>query len=452
MRTPSARPGCAIWATEPVPPASRTAEIRALAATDEAAALALLGSLLHDLFGIEARDLAINRDAYSLNSLNGFFVCDLGPCFFKFHQEEGEEAMRGEYYRADILARAGLPVDQPLLTSALPGEQVLVYARRSDPRFSDVLRALDLAPDARAAARALKAEAVLNDHLLAVAQDTLAPITPDQSEAEPIHRLFHQRLIDPRDGTFPGGRLSAFYVGKRFDLGGTTLDWQTLAAATPVLNGQRHRATFGELFRRAQDRLSPRRLADAGGIVAHGDAHNANVWYERGAASDRLRLFDPAFAGDAVPSLLAEVKSTFHNTLAHPFWLYDSPEATQRFAATVRHSGGDLVIETDWQPSPLRRDLLGVKATHFWRPWLGTLRDRDLLPDDWEEVLRLALFLCPTLVMNLRAGPGGGPHSPTTSAIGLFVALMAGSPPETGTDVVSDFIEAIRPGPGTGSA
>jgi hypothetical protein len=95
--------------------------------------------------------------------------------------------------------------------------------------------------------------------------------------------------------------------------------------------------------------------------------------------------------------------------------------------------------------SPLRRDLLAVKADRFWRPWLATLRDRGLLPDDWEQVLRLALFLCPTLVMNLRAGDGGGPHSPTTSAIGLFVALMAGAAPETGQDAVSDFIASIRP-------
>lgn len=426
-------------------PASRTAEIRALAARDEGSALAQLAALLRDLFGIETRDLAINRDVYSLNSLNGFFTCDLGDCFFKFHQEEGEEAMRGEYYRADILARAGLPVDQPILTSTLPGEQVLVYARRSDPRFSDVLSALDRAHDPVAADRALRAEAALNDHLLAVAQASLHPITPAMSEAEPIHRLFHQRLIDPATGAYPGGRLAAYYVGHRFDLGGLTLDWATLAAARPVLNGQRQGASLGELFARAHHRLDPRNLADAGGIVAHGDAHNANVWVERGADGDRLTLFDPAFAGASVPSLMAEVKSTFHNTMAHPFWLYDSPEATRRFDAEARLSGSDLHIDTDWQMSPLRRDLLGVKAARFWRPWLATLRDRGLLPADWELVLRSALFLCPTLVMNLRAGGDGGPHSPTTSAIGLFVALIAGAAPETGHDAVSDFITAIRP-------
>lgn len=119
-----------------------------MACTNEAGAVSMLGSLLRDVFSIDAHNIAINHDRYSLNSLNGFFETDEGDFFFKFHQEEGEEAMSGEYYRADILAKAGLPVDQPVHMSVFPGEQILIYRRRSDPRFSDVLRALDIEPDA----------------------------------------------------------------------------------------------------------------------------------------------------------------------------------------------------------------------------------------------------------------------------------------------------------------
>ena len=56
---------------------------------------------------------------------------------------------------------------------------------------------------------------------------------------------------------------------------------------------------------------------------------------------------------------------------------------------------------------------------------------------------RIALFLCPTLVMNLRAGEGA--HNPTSSAIGLATALAAGSPPTSGRDRMSDFFDRIRP-------
>lgn len=424
---------------------SRTAEIRAVARHDLDRAEILLKDFLEALFDRSVRSLRINVDKYSLNSLNGFLELDGKPCFFKFHQEEGEEDMRGEYYRADILAKAALPVDQPILSSTIPGEQILIYRRRDDPRFSDVLRELDLSPNPQRIARAAAAEAELNDRLLDVAQATLHAITPEQSAAEPIHRLFHERLIDPVTGSYPSGRLASFYVDKVFDLPGLRTDWATFSRAKLRLNGLAYERTVGELFDAAYTRLAPARLADAGGITAHGDAHNANVWYERGAEADHLSLFDPAFAGSDVPSLLAEVKSTFHNIFAHPLWLYDSDEAAGRFQVSAGLSDGVLSIETDWQLGPVRERLLEAKSHHYWKPWLATLRDRNLLPEHWEEVVRLALFLCPTLVMNLRAGPEAGRHNPQSSATGWLIAVMAGSRPSIGEDPFTRFFDQIRP-------
>lgn len=422
---------------------SRTAEIRMVAAQDIARAEAMLVEFLGKSFAITATDVRINRDQYSLNSLNGFFTCEKGDCFFKFHQEEGEEDMRGEYYRADILARAGLPVDQPILSSTEPGEQILVYRRRDDPRFSDVLRALDLAPDAAGSARALAAERDLNEKLLTVAKASLHPITPAQSRDEPIHRLFHERLIDPVTGAYPAGRLAAFYVDKDFTLPGLSAPWATVAAATPVINGVIYERTIGQLFDASYNRLAAEELTDAGGIVAHGDAHNANVWYERGVTADHLAFFDPAFAGENVPSLLAEVKSTFHNILAHPLWLYDSDMVPGRWEVSARIEGQNLYIDSNWQPGQLREDLLAVKAESFWRPWLAHLTAMGMLPPDWEEVMRLALFLCPTMVMNLRAGQGR--HNPESSGIGLSQAIICGTRPVSGEDRITRFFDSIRP-------
>jgi hypothetical protein len=417
-----------------------------VARTDPARAEALLADLVTDLFGIPASQVTINTDRYSLNSLNGFFRSGDARFFFKFHQEDGEEAMTGEYYRAEILARAGLPVDQPVHVSSLPGEQILVYRRRDVPRFSDVLFELDQSPDAGAIDRAVAAEAALNDRLLAVAQETLTPITAEEAAAEPIHRLFHDRLVDRPGAHYPGGRLAAFYVGQTFAFpNAVSLPWEALAAARPCINGLDYDTVLGTLFDRAHDRLNPARLADAGGVVAHGDAHNANVWHARADPVDRLSLFDPAFAGRKVPGLLAEIKSTFHNGWAHPFWLYHPDLATRRFDASVRLDDGRLHIDTDWRPTPLREGLLAAKARHFWKPWLALLADRDLLPADWEDVMRLAFFLCPTLVMSLRAGAEGGSHTPVSSAIAFSVALSVGARPRDGRDMVTDFFDEIRP-------
>lgn len=424
-------------------PASRTADIRKIAKAGDGAAERLLAELLRDLFRIEARNVAINHDQYSLNSLNGFFDTDDGQFFFKFHQEEGEEAMSGEYYRADILARAGLPVDQPLLMSVLPGEQILVYRRRNDPRFSDVLRALDLEDDADARAKAVRAEQTLNEAVLKVYLETLHPVTPAEVAAEPIHRLFYERLIDPPAGTYPGGRMAGFYVGKDFAFPGLTLDWQTLSRLRFEIDGIEYRDSLGSLFDEAHERLAPARLADAGGVTAHGDAHNANVWYEQQGLDAHLSFFDPAFAGENIPTLLAEVKTTFHNILAHPLWLYDPALASERYTASVRQDGDLLRITTSYGLSPVRQDLLTVKAQAMWRPLLAELRARNMLPADWRRVVRLGLFLCPTLVMNLRAGATS--HNPVSSLIGFSSAVMAGSEPVTGADVLSRFFDAIDP-------
>ncbi len=425
------------------PSASRTAEIRALAGTDQASAERILVQLFLDLFEMSVTDLRINYDQYSLNSLNGFFEADGSSFFFKFHQEDGEEGMSGEYYRAEILSDAGLPVDRPVHMSTLPGEQVLVYRRRSDPRFSDVLRELDLADDPTRRRIAVEAEGRLSDELLAVYLRTLAPATPRQVSAEPINRLFYDRMVDTQTGRYPGGRLEHFYVGKEFEFPGLRLTWEEFSRLRFDVNGLGYRHTVGELFDAAARRLRPDCLADAGGVVAHGDAHNANVWFTREGDGAKLSFFDPAFAGSHVPTLMAEVKATFHNVFAHPLWLYDPDDAANTFEASATLDGEILRVRTDWELTPVRRDLLDVKAARLWKPLLTELEGRGMLPPDWRDVLRSGLFLSPTLVMNLRSG--ARTHNPVSSLIAFSVAVMVGSPPIQGADMVTRFLASIAP-------
>lgn len=422
---------------------SRTAEIRHRAKSRDGTAEVLLKDLLHDLFQVDASNVKINHDQYSLNSLNGFFDTGEGEFFFKFHQEEGEEAMSGEYYRADILAKAGLPVDQPVLMSVLPGEQILVYRRRRDPRFSDVLRELDLNDDPRRRTMAVAAERKLSHEVLDVYLETLHPITPDQAAAEPVNRLFFERLIDPATGAFPGGRFKGFYADREFAFPGVSLSWEAFSNARFRINGIDYAETVGDLFVASHARIAPRRLADAGGVTAHGDAHNANVWFSESGDAASLSFFDPAFAGEHIPTLLAEVKTTFHNVLAHPLWLYDPAMAAETYDAEAEFSGGVLDVTTNWTPSQVRKELLGVKAADMWKPLLKTLDGRGMLPDDWRRVVKLGLFLCPTLVMNLRAG--ATTHNPTSSLIGFSLAVMAGSEPVAGADFLTEFFDAIDP-------
>jgi hypothetical protein len=425
-----------------LPPASRARRLAKAGRPREAADI--VATLLQEAFGLDVANVRIGVDAYSLNSLNGTFEAGGQPLFFKFHEEENEAAMAGEYYRVQLLAEAGFPIDVPLYLSSVPGRQILVYRRRNDRRFADVLRDLDLAPNAKAAAGAVAAEDELNRQLMSIYARDLHPISAAQSAAEPIHRLFHERLIDAGDPTRPGGRLAAFYIDKVFDLPGLSLTWFELSRLRVCLNGVTYRQTLGELFEEALVRLRPGRL-DGGGVRAHGDAHNANVWYEiREGQLPRLSLFDPAFAGSHVPALLAEVKTTFHNVFAHPLWLYEPEQAVQRFRIDVQRDGGQLAVHTDWSLGPVREALLASKRDLIWRPLIRLLDERSLLPSDWRRVVRLGLFLCPTLVMSLRAADGR--HNPQTSALGFAIAVMMGSEPADGRDIVTGLLDAIAPG------
>jgi hypothetical protein len=421
-----------------------TARARALARagrTKEAAAV--VADLIAAEFGRAVRSVAINADAYSLNSLNGFVETEDGRFFFKFHQEEGEGRMAGEYYRARILADAGLPVDLPLHASTTPGRQILLYRLRQDRRLAEVARELDTVDDAARLAPVIAAQQELDRKVAAVYRDTLHPISAEQAQAEPIHRLFHERLRDFDRPEKLGGRFAAFYEDQDFILPGLILPWRELADLTISFNGVAYRDTLRDLFEASFRELEPARFAGLG-VTAHGDAHNANVWFEENEQPPHLTMFDPAFAGEHVPALLAEVKATFHNIFAHPFWLYEPQVAAERFTARVARSGDTLAIETDWKLSPLRQAFLAVKRDLLWRPQLSETRARGALPADWRRRVKLALFCCPTLVMNLRAGAGS--HNPISSAIGLGVAVMMGSAPKDGAgDVLSAFLDALEP-------
>jgi hypothetical protein len=367
-------------------------------------------------------------------------LTDGSAYFFKFHQEEAEGETIAEYYRAEALKLAGFPVDVPAHASGAVGHQILLYRKRTDPRLVDLARAMELSGDFSGMDGLVARQAESDRRVAAIYRATLHDATQQQVTAEPIHRLFHARLVDAEAPERLGGRARRFYVGQRFEFPGTTIDWDTLRDLRWRVNGVACGHTLAELFAASHALLAPECLAGHGAVVAHGDAHNANIW----VTADGLVFFDPAFAGEHVPALLAEIKPTFHNIFAHPFWLYDAPIAAERFHANVRRDGGTLVVEHDWRLSPLRQAFLAGKARDLWRPLLAALGDSDRLPKDWRRLVRLALFCCPTLVMDLRAGGASG-HNPVSSAIGLATAVAVGSEPLDGEDDATRFLDAISP-------
>ncbi|MHB8295015.1 MAG: hypothetical protein ACYDH5_10420 [Acidimicrobiales bacterium] len=412
-----------------------SARIRALVKAGDIEQAALVtGALIAEVFGLQVASVELTLDEYSLNSVSGRVRLGDGHSeFFKFHQEEGEEANVTEYYLGHLLAEAGLPVEVPIRVAGEPGRQVVLYDLRTEPRIADVCLESEraegngaiLSPDFVTARRTL--DRSTGDVLLR----TLRPASPS-SRASAIHQRFHRRLTDAT-GHFPGGRYESWYLADPED--------RELLEHRFVVNGIEYRSTLRELADIAARLLDPDVLASEPVVTAHGDDHQGNIWAIARPGGIDLRLFDPAFAGSNIPALLAPVKATFHNVFAHPFWLYHPEEAAERITVEVDYGSEVVAVRDDVVLSPLRREILDSVAELVWAPLLAQLLHRGELPADWRSTVRAALWCCPLLVTNLvsRTRPESIRH------LGLARVVMAGSEPVAGSDDVSRFLDSVTP-------
>ena len=407
---------------------SPATQIRALVqagALDQAADAA--ADLITEAFGRRVAGIELTLDEYSLNSVSGRVrFADGDLLFFKFHSEEGEEAHVSEYYRAQLLADAGLPVELPLHLAGQPGRQIALYELRTEPRKADVCAELERG-DGRLPAGLAAARCALDRVTGEVALRTLRPGQAGPSPA--IHQLFWRRLTDEA-GRFPGGRYRAWYADDPAYAG--------LADRRFVINGVEYAQTLAEIASAAARLLDPAVLAAGPALTAHGDDHQGNVWVLSGP---ELRLFDPAFAGSDLPALLAPVKATYHNVFAHPFWLYHPQEAARRINVQVTMGDGVIEVSDDAGLPPLRRDIADSIAGLVWAPLLSELARRGQLPPDWRATVRAALACCPLLVTNLLAA--GRPEP--IRYLGLARTVMAGSEPVDGEDAVSRLLDVVSP-------
>lgn len=410
-------------------PAQRIRDL--IVSGDRAAANVLLAQSIGDLAGQPVVSVTLTSDAYSLNSVSGIAeLADGQSRFFKFHVEDGEGDNVGEYYRAQVLADVGLPVDLPLAVSHVPGEQLVLYSVRTDARMVDVCLEIerDEGSSARLPTELANARRELDRHVGQVLVQTLSPALTQAGEGAALHQLFTHRMRDA-DGTFPGGRYRDWYVN--------SAQWSEFKDRHWRVNGVDYELTLDQLALQAWQRLTPQVLATEPVVTAHGDDHHGNVWVERkGENTASLSFFDPAFAGNDIPALLALVKPTFHNVFAHPLWLYHPEEVTRPSVV----DDGELVSITVPAMSPLRHEILNSVVEEAWLPLIAAMVDQDSLPMSWRQTIRSAMFLCPFLVTNLVAPT----RSHEVALMGLGFAVMMGSEPMTGSDALTDALDRMQ--------
>jgi hypothetical protein len=389
-------------------------QIKDLQLTDKAAAEVLLITFLRETFPLEVKSVELRPLAVSLNSFNGFMtLADGKRLFFKTHTEP--DNIIGEYYNAATLAKAGYPVIQPLYSSTEAGRQLLIYEVIDDPSVFDVAWAIEQGENDLLPALT-KAQNDADDQLLQIYLNTLEWQSAEDAAKAPIHQLFHHRLALGRLQRFYGSGAKNYDDDVMISLPSGQYSMREVCDKTWVINGRRSTVGLEELISWATEKLDPFRAGPS--IIGHGDAHNGNVFFKQNEKA--LLYFDPAFAGRHHP-LLDLVKPLFHNVYA--MWMYYPEVKRAQTNISLKIEGDAWHVEHDYRLHPVREMFLRSKIERVFAPMLRELKQRGWLQEDWYPCLKLALFCCPFLTMNLADTEK---FSPEISLLGLAMAMEMG--------------------------
>ncbi len=403
-------------------------EISVLAKKSPLLAEPKIKSFIEETFHVEVAWLKINISAVSLNSVNGFLGLISGEeFFFKFHAEEGEKETVSEYYRAEFLESSGFPVIMPLYKSTKAGEQFLMYPRINAPTFFEVCDREDRRFLETGAYDETQYESIINAEREAcektrkIFEQSLHIASSETVTQESIWQLFSTRLCGDQS------RLSLFYLQKHLSLpDNTTILFDELAEYTWEINGTQYPENLQTLIESAQKIVHPKWQKEWACVTAHGDDHNGNKFFFPND-DPALVFFDPAFAGEHIPAILAFIKTTFHDVFAHPLWFYSPADREEKihfsWEMNVQEKKIKITHDISFDRAPIRKALLDIKREFLWKPLVSLLRSKNMLPKNTETFLRLALFCCPFLAVNLI---NTQIYSPKMSLLGLSKAVEMG--------------------------
>lgn len=392
----------------------------------------LLVGFLREVYTPQVEKVELRPLAVSLNSFNGYItLADRKRYFFKTHTEP--DTIIGEYYNASKLADAGYPIINPIFSSTEVGRQLLIYEIVENTSVFDLAWSIECGNDAQF--QNLKTAQEQSDRqLFDLYIQSLQIQDGEESAKAPIHQLFYHRLT--------GGRLSRFYGDGATDddvqinLPNGLRSMKAIRNSHWIINGQTYDESLDEIIQRAITILQPNTPGIS--ISGHGDAHNGNVFYRDDVKPPSLVYFDPAFAGRHSP-LLDLVKPIFHNVFA--MWMYFPYIKEDSLQIHLTENDSAISFEHDYKLHPVREMFLQSKLKNVVLPLFKKLHDDQLMPTNWRQILKSALFCCPFLTMNL-ADPNKFP--PEITLLGLAMSVEMGSESKkvrSRIDLILDEIE-----------
>ncbi|MCA9895881.1 MAG: hypothetical protein KC615_23010 [Anaerolineae bacterium] len=407
--------------------------VRDLQNEDLGAAETLLLTFMQRELPFDVASIELRPSAVSLNSFNGFmYLKDSSKYFFKSHTET--DTVIEEYYNAEMLAKAGYNVIQPIYRSEEPGKQMLVYEVIDDQSVFEVAWAIENGQsdllDTLTVAQNESDELLLQHY-----KDSLIWQTAAEAAQSPVHQLFHHRLVRGRLKRFYGDIPSGSSDVQIQLLGlGTTMG--QVASVNWVINGQRYEETLAQIVSRAIELLEPAQEGPA--VIGHGDAHNGNVFLRRDTQPPSLLYFDPAFAGKHHP-LLDLTKPLFHNVFA--MWMYYPQVKADQTHISLAQNRNTWNIEHDYELPEVRHMFLKSKVDRVLKPTVQLLAEHDWLQSNWRPYLKAALMCCPLLTMNLADNDR---FPPSVSLLGLTMAVEMGSESHDKRSLIDKMLDEVE--------
>ena len=391
----------------------------------------LLKSFLHDVYSPDVEKVELRPLAVSLNSFNGYITLKDGKrLFFKTHTEP--DTVISEYYNAGRLADAGYPIIRPIFSSTDVGKQLLIYEVINSTSVFDVAWSIECGDNSQLE-NLTKAQETSDKQLFDLYVHSLAYQSASEAVKSPIHQLFYHRLTGGRLSRFYGQTASGDYAQIKLPDHSYSID--AIRNARWVINEQVYEESIEEIIQRAIRLLDP---SVAGiSVVGHGDAHNGNVFFQQDTKPPSLLYFDPAFAGQHSP-LLDIVKPLFHNVFA--MWMYFPQIKRDALQIQKEKRGDTFFIQHDYTLHPVREMFLESKLNHVVIPLFAKLSAVQMLPDNWREYLKAALFCCPFLTMNLTDSQK---FPPEISLLGLAMSVEMGSESKNKRSKIDQILDHI---------
>lgn len=316
---------------------------------------------------------------FSTNCHAGYCLDELGNKYcFKTIKKENPESVSAEILQSKNLSNFYHNYQKPIYVN--PEKNLILYRWISDEHLAKHLN------DSKYYEEYIRLELNRAEELLQGYISSLSAVNSSSTLNQNIHRLYHERVA--------GERLGQYYKSATFTLGASKIPFSQLIRLKPIINGYEY-TDLHQIIEYAVQYLNPQFLDDKCKIYGFGDCHAGNVLI----TSNGYTTIDYEYAGIHSPFIDLS-KTLYIDSYAETLY-NNSNFITSEFTIEAKIDGSNLIITHDYQLPQLAEDLLNIKMKGILFPTLEEAKKKGFNTQDWEEILKSAMFVASFLCKNI---------------------------------------------------